>query len=350
MKKKIGFLLLIMVFFLATPVMAKGSFYAGESVSVEEDTDSTTFVAGNTIDVKANVEGMNFVAGNVINLSSTQDYLFVAGNNITITNASAKDMFIAGDTITIRETEVRDLYAAGDMITIDSKIARNAYLGGDKIIINSEIDGDVVISSDNIVLGENAIINGTLKYPEGVKVNKSDNASVNKMKSYKSEEFNIELSFADKYIVPTMISYISMLLIAFLLLTVCKKKFETVAKMSKKPIDMLKTVGIGLLGLIVIPVAAFILMLTLIGIPLSFIALIIYGILLYLSIIPTAYYFGNWLLEKNIKNNYLVLTLSLLALYILKVIPIIGGFVELAIICFGLGTYLFLIKDSVKVK
>ncbi len=350
MKNKLFLLLIILLAVIIVPVNAKEeNFYANESVVLEEDVDATTFVAGNAIDIKSNNNGLNFAAGNIVNISGAHDYVFAAGNNITITNLTTKDMFLAGNVVTINSSEIRDLYVAASSITINSKIERNAYLGGDRVTINSEVNGDITVASDNIVIGEEAIINGTLKYPEGVKPVISNNASINKTKTYESDDYNKELSVVDTIIIPTIISYVSLLLIAFILLTVSKKAFAKYEKTGKKATDILITTGIGFIGLIVVPVVAIILMLTLIGIPLSIITLIIYGIMIYLSAIPATYYLGS-LITKGKMNSYLLLTLSLLVFYIVRLIPIIGTIIVFLIICLGLGIFIKNIKDTIKLK
>ena len=140
-----------------------------------------------------------------------------------------------------------------------------------------------------------------------------------------------------------------MLLIAFILLTINKKAFDKYAKNGKKIKDILLVTAIGFIGLIVIPIAAVILMLTLIGIPLSIISLILYGIMIYLSAIPATYCLGN-LITKGKMNSFLLLALSLLVFYIVRLIPIVGFIVELLVICLGLGLFMKNIKDTVNIK
>ncbi|MBP5679403.1 MAG: hypothetical protein J6X28_06230 [Bacilli bacterium] len=357
MKKKIGLGIILLLICMIPMVNAKGeeeeeleNFVAGESVVLNERIGSTAFIAGNMVDVQAGVDGASFIAGNAVNVSNTQDYLFVAGNNITISGMGTKDAFVAGNSIQIKESAVRDFYASGSTIRVESPITRNAYLAGDVVIINSEIKGDVYVASDSLQIGEKAVIGGTLKYPKEAKVDISKKANIANTKTYKGSDYGKKLNILDSVIIPTIISYVSLLLIAFILLWVRKKDFDKVGKAEKTPIHCLKMFGIGFVGLIVIPVAAFIMMLTLIGIPLGFIVIAIYSIFAYLSFIPTSFYLGKWFLKDKIKNNFLLLTVSLFILYIIKMIPYLGGFISFIAICIGFGFYVLQMKEWIKIK
>ena len=350
MKKRLWFVLIVLLAVISVPVFAEENFEAGNNVEVKENKEATSFIAGNIVDLNSEIDGVGFIAGNIVTVSSSQDYLFAAGNNVTVNKASGKDMFIAGNSLMIKDTVVRDLYMAGTTLKIDTRVSRNLYAAGDSIYINSEIDGDVYLASEQIKLGENAIITGTLKYPEDAKMTIAESAIVGKKKTYKGDTTSNHMSILDGIIIPTIIAYISMLLIAFVLMFLNKKLYDKFTKINKENKDLLKHLGIGFVGLIMIPTAAVLVMITIIGFPLSIIALIIYSILIYLSVIPTAYVLGTKFLKDKIKNKYLLLAVSLLIIYLLKAIPLLGGIVELLIICLGLGIYLILLKETIHIK
>ena len=101
----------------------------------------------------------------------------------------------------------------------------------------------------------------------------------------------------------------------------------------------MKVSGIGVATLIAMPMASIIAICTIIGIPISIITLLIYGILIYLSIIPTAYFLGSYLIKTKVENDYLLLGISLLGIMLIEKIPIIGGIVSFISLCMGLGFY-----------
>ena len=355
MKKKIYAILIALIALVSINVYAKtdNGFYADETVSVKKDLNTTSFVAGNNVDVSSTVDGLNFVAGNVVNVSSIQDYAFIAGNIVTLTNVTAKDAFVAGSLVKINDSDIRDLYVAGETITIDSNISRNLYAGGENITINSTIDGDVNLSASKITIGDNAVINGRLTYDEDAEINISENAVVESTKTYKSKDVDVEVEVNPVAIVigeltARLMSFLSMLVISLLIISLNKKVFKEVKKIDKSAENIIKTTLFGFAFLVGLPVAAVMLLITVICLPISIISLLLYGILCYLSLTVTAYFLGTWLLKDKIKNEYLQFTVALLAIYVLKVLPLIGGLVGFISLCLGLGIYTTLFSKYIK--
>lgn len=349
--KKIILSIMIILMSITIQVSAKdlGSFNAGDSINQTKEIEATNFTAGNNVKVSSKIDGANFVAGNNISLSSSQDILFTAGNMINVESITTKDAFIAGSHIDIKNSTIRDLYAAAEVINIDSNINRNVYAGGESITINSRIDGDIHLAAERITIGEDAVITGKLIYPEEAKISISDNAQVNTKKTYKSSTTKEPSSIIEKVMNKT-VPFISMLVTGLILIALNKRNTKQIEKLEKSFSNLAKQFGIGLLFLIVVPIASIFAMITVIGIPLSIITLIVYGILIYLSIIPASYYLGNWLLKDKIDNKYLIFAITLLVIYILKLLPIIAGTITLISLCIGLGIDIYLIKEHITTK
>ena len=363
MKKKI-FLLLIMILSLVTiPVHAEGitHFFADDNLVVDEEIGKTAFAAGNSVKISSQVDGMSFVAGNIVYINSNQDYLFAAGNNVTLDSTTAKDAFVAGNFITVEASEIRDLYIAGTTMTINSDIKGDLYAIGTNVIINGKVDGDVYLASDTLTMGKDAVINGTLRYPDDAKLDIKESTIINNTEPYEGAkttkvdtskvklEVNPFAIIAGK-LLGALYRFVAMLIIAIILLALNKKAFDTIKEEKKSFGYIALTSLIGFAFLIILPIAAIMAMCTVIGIPLSVIALIIYSILIYLSIIPTAYYFGNLVFGKSIKNRFLLMLVSLPILYLIRLIPLLGGLVGFISLIFGLGMYAILIKNGITQK
>ena len=341
--------------FLIQPVLAKGhnGFHADNDVSLEKKITSTLFAAGNNVDVSSKVDRASFIAGNNLSISSKQDILFAAGNNINVKNIETKDAFLAASKISIDNSTIRDLYAMAENIRIDSNIERNVYLGGNSITINGTINGDCYIASESIRIGKEAQILGTLKYPENSKISISESAIVNQKEPYKEKTKNVSIKIDAKdmiisWIVSKLISFLTILVTGLVVLFLGKKIFK---KMDKMKLDASTIIKNGLYGFIVLvglPIASIMMLITIVGIPLALMAIAIYIMAIYLSIIATSYYLGTNLLKNKIKNKYLLLTVSLLILFVIKYIPIIGGLVSFLSLCIGLGLYFEVLKGSLK--
>lgn len=332
---------------IVTPEKEKSNFIANDIVDTKKLIDGTAFIAGNNVKVASPINGALFAAGNNVRLSSTQDILFAAGNDLLLEDIKTKDAFVAGSIINIESSEIRDLYATAKKININSNIYRNAYLGGDEVTISSRIEGDADIAAEKITLTKDAQVLGTLKYPEDAKITIANGASVGKTKTYKDTEVKATYT---SVISDQIYAYLSMLLIGIILLALNKKVFNKIEKIKLETNTLVKEFGMGFAFLVVVPIASIIGMMTVIGIPLSLIVLALYIIMIYISIIPTAYYLGNVLLKKKIKNKFAIFAIALLCLYVLRLIPVIGGLVTFISLCFGLGVFTDLLLKQVNGK
>lgn len=350
MKNKILILFIAFIAMIGITVQAKTSTVtADDVVSFNERVNGTSIVAGNDVKVSSFVDGLSFIAGNNVTISSDQDYLFAAGNNVVIENMATKDAFVAGATVKVESSTIRDLYVAGQSITINSDISRNLNAAGESVTINSRINGDLYIDAENIKLSDSAVVIGTLKYPEDANIEISDNAQINKTSTYEGTKIDTKTTIVNK-VTNTLSSYLGMLVIGLLLLRLNKKVFDRFANVEKDGSNIIKITLFGLLLLIGVPIVAFILIFIPMTMPLSIVTLIVYGLVFYLSALPTAYFVGKWGLGDRIENDYLLLTISLLVLYLLKLVPILGGWIEFLSLCFGLGVYFNTFRNIMRDK
>lgn len=355
MKKRIGlFFIMILLAFMALPVYAisENGFYADDSVDLKKEIGATTFAAGNMINVSSKIDGMAFIAGNSVTVSSTQDHLFVAGNTVTLNGAYAKDIFAAGSSIVVSDTKVRDLFAAAGQVTVNSDVDRNAFLGGDKIVINSVIYGNLKVSCEELVFGEDAKVMGNLDYPDNIK-EIPEGVVLGETKAYKSDDsIDVEVETKGILAATAIMRFIrklcSMLLVGLLFLLLFKKFFINLEKEEQSAANFFKKFGIGFGVLFLLPIAAIILMITIIGLPISIISLLVYGVLIYLSAIPTSYYLGKWIFKDKLPNEYLLYIVSIIILYVINRLPIIGGLTSFISLCVGLGFFVTAIINATK--
>ena len=342
MKRKLR-LLLIMLLFIATPVFAASNdlFVADSSVTETEEKSGTTFVAGNDVTTKNKVDGISFVAGNNVDVNSSSDYLITAGNDVKIENASFRDGFIAGSSVEISDSVVeRDVYIAASTVRISSTIGRDVRVASGTLVITGTIEGDVEAYCGTIEVKDGAVIKGVLRYDEDTKVTISENAYVNateKVKlSKKSFLAKLKADFLDG-----ILSFCNMLVLGILLMIFVPKIFEKISNYGKDSI--LSNLGIGLLSVIVAPILTVLLLLSIVGISTSLIILDLLIVLLFLSRVFASYYLGNILLSKKIKNKYLLFAVSLLLIYILKLIPFVNVVVTIFTVGVGVGLILRII-------
>ena len=122
-------------------------------------------------------------------------------------------------------------------------------------------------------------------------------------------------------------------------------------KLALSIITILACLGWGALIFFVTPIAAVLVMFTVIGVPLGLISLVTWAILVYLAQIPVAITIG-WLIlsrRRDISSKGLMvgaLALGLLILYLINWIPIAGWIINLFVVFFGLGSLVTVFRAS----
>ena len=333
-------LLLFLMLFITVPVFASVDDFikADDTVNIKEPVDGTVFYAGNTVDVESDIDGILFTAGNIVETSGKNNYLFAAGNSVRIDEVKTKDAFIAGNSISVVDSEIeRDLYVTGSNVDISSNIGRNAYVAGSSVKLSGVIKGNITIGAASITISDDAVIEGTLKYSSDSTVTISDGATIGNKeitKSANSVSVREEVSFGSR-VTSALLSFINKLVIGLLLLIFVPKLFKFISEQKENTI--LTNLGFGFISLIFVPIASLMLMFTMVGLSVGIILLVLYMLCVYLTTILTGYYLSKMLLGNKIKNEYGLLTLGILVIYVLKLIPFIGTIVGLCSLCIGLG-------------
>lgn len=350
MKKKFlglfsAFLLLISI----SSVSALELTQAGDNVVQEGNYDSIRLVAGEKVTNKANVDGLSLIAGNDLVLEGSTPYGFYAGNTISINENIEKDMFVAGNIINIGTNAIigRDAYIAGSDIKINSDITRDLRAGGNDIDISDiTIGGDAYIASENITMNENTVINGTLTYPEDANVVGLDKATIGSIKTTGSTDVVVEFSIVDiisSFVFSSIAAFITMVLL-FTLIPKVKEKLDgaelTVDSVVKKSL-------VGLAMLIIVPIVSIIALFTRFLTPIALIALALYVICIYISSLLVYYIIGKKISIKlfNKEDKYIALIVGIVCVKIIKLIPIIGGLIGVIVLFYGMGLIYYFIES-----
>ena len=341
MKKyfKCFILIVVMIMLSITTVNAKSSkdlFQAGDKVSIEDKLDGTAFIAGNEIKINNTIDGIGFVAGNKLTFNANQEYLVGAGNEITIDKDIKKDLFLAANDIKINGNVLRDAYLAANTITINGNLNRDNYIYANQVTLKGTFNGNITIYATNINI-EGAKISGTLKYNKDAIVD-----GINDTIKTKTYSVNPNKITFKEYIYNIVSKYVHITILALVLVYICEKLFKKSLKQTDD-LTVKKTAilcGKGFLILIGAPMIALMLFMTGIFSSVGVIGGIVYGVLVYIANIFTAYTVANKLDKKYFKknmNSYILMIVGLFIIYVLSYIPYIGGIVSLLSLLFGLG-------------
>ena len=104
---------------------------------------------------------------------------------------------------------------------------------------------------------------------------------------------------------------------------------------------ILPSLGFGILGIILIPIIAVLLMFTVVGMPISMALMALYGLLVLITFTVVTLTFANMLANKvkffAKSKNLIGIILIALVLWALTLIPYVGIIVKLLITIYGFG-------------
>ena len=342
MKKFIRcFGLILVMFFAVTNVYATEVSMAGEDISDDGEYSSSRFLAGNVVTSDAIVDGISMLAGNEVLGNGKTTYGMYAGNIVVLNVSVEKDLFVGGNSIKIRDDAVigRDLYIAGNTIKISADVTRDLRVGGSRIDSRGiKINGDAYLYGKTILMDKDTVISGKLTYTKDSKIEGLESAKVGSVKVVKDDSINIKFNpfVSVGEFISGFIGAFVVMLVLFYFIVNSKEKLDNVELDFK---TILLDICSGLFVLIVVPVLAFIGLFTGFLIPLSVIALCLYGICIYLSSLIVYYIVGNKISNNllGIDSKYLSLAIGILLVKLIKLIPYVGGIVTTIVILYGMG-------------
>jgi cytoskeletal protein CcmA (bactofilin family) len=343
MKKTILYVILLVILSLTC-----STTYALTTISADKTTGNVTIekdqtiddnlaVAGNNVIIRGNVKDSLFVAGSNVRIEGDiEGNLIVAGSNVIISGNIGKDAIIAGSSITIDSSSKigRDLITAGSTVNIDGRTERNIKNGSSQININGVVNGNVDTYSPSITLGNNAKIEGTLKYHNNKEINIPNKEKVIGGIVFEQITQTKPQKSPGSFLFFNFIRLLQTLLLGLIFVLLAPRCFSKTANIVNS--EPLKSFGWGILLLVAIPIIAIIVFLTIIGIPASMLLMMIYIFLMPVSYLIVAYYIGG-LTGKGKWSPVVTMLIGILILWVIFLIPIISILANLIAVSLGLG-------------
>lgn len=363
-KFKSFFVLLLALCCIAIPVKAeelvtttgvkntvedKAYFYADDTADVNNTVYGSSFIAGNNVTVNGKVDGALFAAGNVVKHSGSASYAAIAGNSIEISGVYEKDVAIAGNIVSVRGETVfgRDVVIAASEVTLSGVINRDIAIYAEKVNLeNAKINGTAKIMASKIEVGGETLIKGNFKSNLDIDKKYVEGEIIH----LETTDLDLDINVSYKTVLLTeIIGFISLLVTFVVLYLVAPKLFESTSKMEFTFGKWLSLFMSGLILLVFLPIISLFVMITVIGIPVSLVALALYFIAIYVSHIFTGLYLGQYLWEnvfKKEKNALIATLIGTSAIFLVSLIPYIGTFVEIVSLLVGLGLIINILKKK----
>jgi cytoskeletal protein CcmA (bactofilin family) len=330
-------------------------FAYGENVTISGTVNGDTYVAGGKVIIDGNINGDLLVAGGDVEISgNVKEDVRVMGGQVTIKGRVGKNVSAVGGNIKIDQTAVvvGSFVAAGGQIEILGQVNDNVDLAGGNIILNNKVSKDFDVAGGQIALGEKANILGKFEYWSDqkptlastvvIKGQTIEHAMPVKINTEKQDWNKMKEAAATARATEHVIGALSLLLVGMLLIKLSNKFMAKTAEIAKS--DFWKSMGIGFLIVFVTPIAFFVLLLTIIGIPVAMMTISVYFIMLYMAKVFAIYALGVKVMPG--KSPYLSYTLAVVAYAILTFIPVIGGLTSFVALLVGMGAVIVSKKAS----
>ncbi len=364
------------VIFLLPVVVQASTVKSGDNVYLpkEETIDGNLYAASNNITIDGEIKG---------------DLIAVA-QTITVNGRLEGDLIAAAQTITVNGEVNGNIRVAGNSANLNGPVARNVNVIGNSVVIGKEakigwdlltgavntnilgiVNGNVDGSSDsttlsgkvgknfnfsqnrknqNITISPEASINGDVYYNEKTKLNIAEGANIaGKINPVKNKEASTK-NQAISYLWSLFYAIFAALIIGLVLTTVGKKLTAQLNNILEEHFTL--SLGWGLLVFLATPLAAIVLMFTIIGLPLALIMLACWLIMLWVGKIIAAIYLGkkitNKLEKDKSKNPNLIasLIIGVVIAWLLFSLPFLGWLISLFATCIGLGAFILYLRQS----
>ncbi len=339
----------------------QGNLYAaGSTINIDGKVTGDVFCAGQSININGDVEGDVFCAGQSININGKiGGSLRVAGNSINLNGQVARNgVAIGASIVTAASSTIGwDLLVLGNAYVLRGGIGRDLYGNAGKVNLAGQIGGNVDIKFGEQKNNDQPLtIAGTAKINGDVKYTSTNNAVIENGSVIKGQTVhNLPKVAARKNNLSNLgwwwgklISIFSALVIGLVLISFWREPIIKITDLMLAKIG--PSFGWGIIALLLTPIIAIILLITIIGIPLSLILMALWLVALCLSKILAGILIGRGLLNnywpKQKDSLISAMIIGVAIAYIIFSLPIIGGFISLLAMLWGLGGIMLALKKQ----
>jgi cytoskeletal protein CcmA (bactofilin family) len=282
------------------------------------------------------------------------------GGNIEVSEPVADSLTAMGGRIYVNAPVDGDLRAAGGRIEVDSNaaIAGSASLAGGAILVNGSVDGDLhaaggqitingpvagdaSVAGGSLTLGPSANIAGNLRF-HGGQLTRDPGAQVTGGTTFRPRRAHRpELPASERFAQGWFWTAGLVVLAALLAGALPGPSQRFTQELRDRP---WLTPLVGFLALTAIPLAAAVMAITIIGIPMALLTAVLYAVLLLVGYVWLAVVLGGLLLDRFKPQTAALAAwrvgaaaLTMIAIGVMVRVPFVGGLVKFAALVVGVG-------------
>ncbi len=332
-------------------------FAGGQTVTISGVVNGDVFIGANTILVDGKING-DLITGssNLTITGEVTDDIRCGGANIVVNGIIGKNITAVGSIIVINESARvgGSVLAMGSQININGPIAKDLQVYGNQVNVNNQTGRDLKGAFTQLILGPKAQILGNLEYKSPTEAQIADGALITGQTTYQPSEkdsrqnlkgnlpgrlWPMAMGFYGIGLYFKFVSVLIVLIFGLFYLYFFPKRVKSMVQIVGSKFWL--SLGLGVLTPIIFSLLVVFLAISLLGIPLIFIILPIFVILVWLSKLFVAFFVGSKILNKFDKSKGLgwALLVGLVVYYLLQMIPFISGLAGFVFTAVGLGAF-----------
>lgn len=332
-----------------TEIVNDDLFIAAESVNIAGTVNGDVFIGAQSVKVTGTINGNLHVAASAVELTGlVKGNVYAVGGSVLINGAKVGGSVLsAGGTVNMDGDTVvtGSVLAASGTLTLSSQVKRSVYAGAGTLTLGetAKIGKDFYYAAGNsqgeVNISPKAVILGNT-YKQIVDTSQKQ-ASMAAARKEIPGVMNAAKVFA------TVLSFVGVLIVGFLYFKFFDSHFVGTVRILTE--SFWKSFGVGFLVSISFIPALIILLVTVVGIPVAGIAILMLILYSYLAKIVVGSALGNKLSQKMKWNMsiYPAFAFGVFLIFLLKLVPVVGGLTGLVVFWSGLGALtLRMVKSS----
>jgi cytoskeletal protein CcmA (bactofilin family) len=325
----------------ADDVVTEDQYVTAVSTIIEGtiDGDLTVFAGGVTI--RGEITGnLNVVSsGSVVieDSGAIRGSLNGTAFKVSIDGTVDNDVFITAGTVIVGQSGVigRDLMTFGVSTRIDGVVGRDIRGRTAWMAIDGSVGGDVDVATQKLDVGSTAAVGGDIVYRSAVDASIADGASIDgnvtRLPAQSNFVYGIILMLAN------VIGFLGFVVAGLVALWLFRSTAShATGAMLRRPI---RSLLVGLVTVVAVPVVVVLLAATLVGIPLAVILVLLAGVGFIIGPVPAVTALGNRVLFRRGGLFAAFLVGAVLWRLGIWLVPVVGGVLYLIGLVWGVGAW-----------
>lgn len=320
---------------------------AGRMVRILAPVDGDVIVIGGTVEVAGPVTGDVIAVGADVRVrSDVAGSVRVLGGTVEITGTVGRSVLAAGRQVVMGETaEVGwSITVASADFVFRGRAGRDVRAWSESSLIAGEVGRDLILfatAEDGLTLERTALIQGDFDYTAADPAVVREGAVVKgKTSQHQLPEQSWRAATVGQALAK-LIRLFGLIVVGLVLMSLVPKAMDAMS--AQEQVWKWSSLGVGFLWTALTPIAAIVLLFTIIGVPFTLILAASWAIGVYFSQIIIALFFGRMLFRYVFKSEerapkFMDLVFGALVWVILISIPFFGWFVYLVGILLGMGS------------